>query len=147
MRETVGEIANAIKTPRRERFIMESILKDLYHGNIGFDSWNYSKDSPFVKAAQRKLDNMTALTATLDNSQKGFLEGYIDAQGDIEAITRYDTFVESLKFGILFMIEILPDYKGNVDIVNSIINTAKDGVDGTVKGGAENDALELLGAK
>ena len=126
---------------------MESILKDLYHGNIGFDSWNYSKDSPFVKAAQRKLDNMTALTATLDNSQKGFLEGYIDAQGDIEAITRYDTFVESLKFGILFMIEILPDYKGNVDIVNSIINTAKDGVDGTVKGGAENDALELLGAK
>jgi len=55
---------------------MESILKDLYHGNIGFDSWNYSIDSPFVKAAKKKLDNMTALTATLDDSQKEFLEGY-----------------------------------------------------------------------
>jgi hypothetical protein len=107
---------------------MENILKDLYHGNIGFDSWNYSKDSPFVKAAQKKLDNMTALTATLDNSQKEFFEGYIDAQGDIEAITRYDTFVESLKFGILLMIEILPDCKGNADIIHSIFSTAKGGV-------------------
>jgi len=118
---------------------MKSILEELYHGNIGFDSWNYSKDSPFVKATQTKLDNMTALTATLDNSQKEFFEGYIDAQGDIEAITRYDTFVESLKFGILLMIEILPDCKGNADIINSIINTAKDDMGGTSKGGAENE--------
>ena len=110
---------------------MKSILEELYHGNIGFDSWNYSKDSPFVKAAQKKLDNMTALTATLDNSQKEFFEGYIDAQGDIEAITRYDTFVESLKFGILLMIEILPDYKGSADIIHNIFSTAK--------GGAENE--------
>jgi len=139
MRKTAGKIANAVKTPRKERFIMESILRELYHGNIGFDSWSYSKDSPFVKAAQKKLDNMTALAATLDDSQKEFLEGYIDAQGDIEAITRYDTFVESLKFGILLMIEILPDCKGNADIVNSIINTAKNGVDSTAKGGADNE--------
>ena len=118
---------------------MESILKDLYHGNIGFDSWNYSKDSPFVKAAQRKLDNMTALTTSLNDSQKELFNDYVSAQGDIGAITRYDTFVESLKFGILLMIEILPDCKGNADIIHSIINTAKDGVNGTTKGGAENE--------
>ena|GEM_PF-882660 len=121
---------------------MENILKDLYHGNIGFDSWNYSKDSPFVKAAQKKLDNMTALTASLNNSQKELFNGYVSAQGDMEAITRYDTFVESLKFGILLMIEILPDCKGNTDIVNSIINTAKggaDGTDSTAKGGADSE--------
>jgi len=142
MRKTVGKIANAIKTPRKERVIMENILKDLYHGNIGFDSWNYSKDSPFVKAAQKKLDNMTALTASLNNSQKELFNGYVSAQGDMEAITRYDTFVESLKFGILLMIEILPDCKGNTDIVNSIINTAKggaDGTDSTAKGGADSE--------
>ena len=97
---------------------MESILKNLYHGNIGFDSWNYAKDSPFVKAAQKKLDNMTALTSLLNDSQKELFNGYVSAQGDIEAITRYDTFVESLKFGILLMIEILPDCKGNADIIN-----------------------------
>jgi len=85
---------------------MKSILEELYMGNIGFDSWNYGKDSPYVKAAQKKLENMTLLTATLDDSQKELFNGYVEAQGDMEAITRYDTFVEALKFGILFMIDI-----------------------------------------
>jgi hypothetical protein len=58
---------------------------------------------------------MTALTETLDDSQKELLNGYIEAQGDIESITRYDTYVASLKFGILLMVEIF------------------------VKGGAENE--------
>jgi len=85
---------------------MKSVIKELYHGNLGFDSWTYGKDSPFVKAAQKKVDNMKALMETFDDSQKELFEGYIDAQGDIEAITRYDTFVEALRFGILLMIEV-----------------------------------------
>lgn len=44
------------------------------------------------------------------NDEKGrFYEKYIGrtvAQGDIEGITRYDTFTSALKFGILLMIEI-----------------------------------------
>ena len=73
------------------------------------------KESLFVKAAQKKVDSMAALKETLNDSQKEFLEGYIEAQGDIEAITRYDTYVATLKFGILLMVE------------------------GFVKGGAENE--------
>ena len=92
---------------------MKSILDELYIGNIGFDSWNYSKDSPFVKAAQKKADNMTALTATFNDTQKELFENYIDAQGDIESITRYDTYVASIKFGVLLMMEILADYNNN----------------------------------
>jgi len=85
---------------------MNNVIKELYHGNLGFDSWNYGKDSPFVKAAQKKANNMEALMKAFDDSQKELFEGYIDAQGDIEAITRYDTFVEALKFGILLMIAV-----------------------------------------
>ena len=85
---------------------MKNVIKELYHGNLGFDSWTYGKDSPFVKAAQKKADNMKALMETFDDSQKELFEGYIDGQGDIEAITRYDTFVEALRFGILLMIEV-----------------------------------------
>jgi len=85
---------------------MKSIMEELYMGNIGFDCWNYSNDSPFVKAAQKKMESMTALTATLDDSQKELFEGYADARSDIEHITRYDTYVATLKFGILLMIEI-----------------------------------------
>ena len=86
---------------------MKSILEELYIGNIGFDSWQYGKDSPFVKAAQKKMENMEKLTETLNDSQKELFENYCDAQGDIESITRYDTFTAAIKFGTLFMMEIL----------------------------------------
>jgi len=49
---------------------------------------------------------MKSLMESFDDSQKQLFEGYIDAQGDIEAITRYNTFVEALKFGILLMVEV-----------------------------------------
>ena len=85
---------------------MSGILEELYRGNVEFSGGDYDKDSSFVKAAQKKVDNMAALTATLDDSQKELLNGYIEAQGDIEYITRYDTYVATLKFGILLMVEI-----------------------------------------
>jgi hypothetical protein len=67
---------------------MSSILEELYNGNIIFSGGDYDKDSPFVKAAQRKADSMAALKKTLNDSQKDLLNGYIEAQGEIEHITR-----------------------------------------------------------
>ena len=84
-----------------------TILKELYMGNISFDSGRYPPDSPFVKAARKKLDSMEKLTATLNDAEKELFEQYIEAQGDIEDITRYDTYKAALKFGILLMSEIL----------------------------------------
>jgi hypothetical protein len=85
---------------------MTSILEELYNGNASFSGGDYNKDSPFVMAAQRKLDSMAALKETLNDSQMELLNGYIEAQGEIEHITRYDTYVATLKFGILLMFEI-----------------------------------------
>jgi hypothetical protein len=85
---------------------MRSILEELYMGNIGFDSGHYDQNSPFVKAARKKLDSMKKLEATLNDREKELFEQYCDAQGDIDGITRYDTFTNALIFGILLMIEI-----------------------------------------
>jgi len=85
---------------------MTNILEELYKGSVEFSGFDYDKDSPFVKAAQKKVDSMTALKETLNDSQKELLNGYIEAQGDIEHITRYDTYVATLKFGILLMVEV-----------------------------------------
>ena len=65
-----------------------------------------------MKAVERKLENMENLTATLSDYQKELFENHCDAQGDIEAITRYDTFTASLRFGALLMIEMLTE-RGN----------------------------------
>ena len=86
---------------------MRSSLEELYMGNIGFDAGYYGQNSPFVKAAKRKLDSMEKLSASLNDAEKELFEQYCDAQGDIEGITRYDTYTNALKFGILLMIEIL----------------------------------------
>ena len=86
---------------------MPSVLEELYHGNVGFDSRHYGANSPFVKAARVQHDSMEALMATLGNSEKELFEQYCEARGDIEGITRYDTYAEALKFGILLMAELL----------------------------------------
>ena len=86
---------------------MESILSELYHGNIRPDSRVYSQDSQFVKNARIKVDCMEKLKATLEESEYELFEKYCDAQAEIESITRYDTFTDALRFGILFMLEIL----------------------------------------
>ena len=85
---------------------MNRILEELYMGNIGFDSGRHDQNSPFVKAAQKKLDNMEKLEATLNDSQKELFENFCEAQGDIEAIKRYSTFTAALKFGVLLMVEV-----------------------------------------
>ena len=85
---------------------MKNILEQLYMGNIGFDSHRYRPNSPFVKAARKKAENMEKLMKTMNGYQKRLLNNYCNAQADIEAITRYDTFIASLKFGTLYMMEV-----------------------------------------
>ena len=75
-------------------------------GNVGFDAGYYPQSSPFVKAARKKLDSMEGLNAMLDDKGKELFEQYCDAQGDIEGITRYDTYTDALKFGILLTVEV-----------------------------------------
>ncbi len=84
---------------------MQSILEERYTGNIGFDAGYSPRNSPFVKAAKRKLDSMEKLNAMLDDTGKELFDTHCDAQGDIEGITRYDTYTDALKFGILLIAE------------------------------------------
>jgi len=91
---------------------MHSILEDLYYGNIGFDAGHYGQDSHFVKAARKKHDSLEKLMAALNDSEKELFEQYCDAQGDMEGITRYDTYTASLKFGIRLMVEVFKEKQG-----------------------------------
>jgi len=85
---------------------MQSILEELYCGNIRPDARSYGQDSPFVEAARLKSKNLDRLMERLDDSEKELFEKYCDAQGEIEDIARYGTFTYALKFGILLMAEV-----------------------------------------
>ncbi len=85
---------------------MQSIVEELYMGNVGFDAGYYPPDSPFGAAARHKHDSLERLLASLSDAQKEWFEQYSAAQGDIEEITRYDTYAAALKFGVLLMAEL-----------------------------------------
>ena len=89
---------------------MNSILDEFYMGNLGFDSHYYGQNSPFVKAAKKKLDCGEKLMDLLDEEGKELFEEYTDAQGEMEEITHYQIYLDALKFGILFMHEIFTEY-------------------------------------
>ena len=88
---------------------MRNILEDLYVGNLGFDCNYYAPNSPFVKAAQKKHDSLEQLMTILGEREKELFEQYCSAQSDMEGIARYETYSETLKFGIGLMIELLQD--------------------------------------
>lgn len=49
---------------------------------------------------------MEKLNAMLDDTGKELIDTYCETQGDIEGITRHDTYTDALKFGILLMVEV-----------------------------------------
>lgn len=49
---------------------MQSILKELYCGNIQPDSRRYGQDSPFVPTARLKHDSLEKLMAALDDCER-----------------------------------------------------------------------------
>lgn len=85
---------------------MQSILEELYSGNIRPDVKFYGKDSPFVQAARLRNESFEKLTALLNESEKELFEKYSDAQADIDSITCYSNFTYGFKLGSLLMIEI-----------------------------------------
>jgi len=85
---------------------MKSIFHELYLGNIAFDGTHYDSNSPFVKAAKKKMESYEQLEQTLNESQKELLETFLDAQSDIEDISRKGLFASALKFGVLLMVEV-----------------------------------------
>ena len=85
---------------------MSSVMEELYCGNIRPASRFYGKDSLFVETAKARNTTLEKLLALINEEEKELFEAYRDAQGDIEGITRYDTFSYALKFGILLMAEV-----------------------------------------
>ena len=89
---------------------MNSILEELFMGNLEFDIHYYGENSPMVETAKKKLACKEKLMSLLDNEGKELFEEYTDAQSDIDTITRYQTYLDALKFGVLFMHEIFTEY-------------------------------------
>lgn len=89
---------------------MENILELLYdlpRGKI------HEQDSPFVRTARIKNENMELLNATMTDEQKELLEAYFDADGKIDGMMNFDRFRFAFHFGAQLMAELI-EGKGDV---------------------------------
>lgn len=89
---------------------MENILELLYdlpRGKI------HEQDSPFVRTARIKNENMELLNATMTDEQKELLEAYFDADSKIDGMINFDRFRFAFHFGAQLMAELI-EGKGEV---------------------------------
>lgn len=82
---------------------MENILELLFDQ----PSHQYGQDSPFVRTARIKNENMEMLNATMTDEQKELLEAYFNADTKIEGIISFERFRYAFHLGAQLMAEMI----------------------------------------
>ena len=67
----------------------------------------HGPDSPFVRTARVKNENLELLTASLTDKQKELLEEYFEADRKIEDMIDFDRFRFAFHFGAQLMAELI----------------------------------------
>jgi len=91
---------------------MQSIIRELYNGEVSPDSKNYEQDSVYQEAVRVKNVYLDKLTATLDESEKELLEKYGEARATVDSIVNFDNFSYALRLGVLLMVEVFTNGNG-----------------------------------
>ncbi|RKJ51378.1 hypothetical protein D7X33_32275 [Butyricicoccus sp. 1XD8-22] len=74
----------------------------------------HGQDSPFVRTASIKSENMELLTASMTDEQKDLLDAYLDARSKVEGMMDFDRFRFAFHFGAQLMAELI---KGKKDVL------------------------------
>jgi len=86
---------------------MQNILDELYRNNIRPNLKPELHNPEYTKTAQLHQRNYDKLLAMLNDPQKEQLEKYIDMADELEEMLRYTIFTSAIKFGALFMAEVI----------------------------------------
>lgn len=83
---------------------MESILEMLY--NLPREKI-HAQDSPFVRTARIKSENLEMLTASMTDEQKNLLDAYLDTRSKVDDMMYFDRFRFAFHFGAQLMAELI----------------------------------------
>lgn len=90
---------------------MGNILKMLY--NLPREKV-HEQDSPFVRTARIKSENLELLIASMTDEQKELLDAYSDARCKVEDMMDFDRFRFAFHFGAQLMAELI---EGKEDVL------------------------------
>ena len=66
----------------------------------------HEQDSPFVRAARIKNENLERLTASMTDEQEELLDAYLDARDKVEDMMNFDRFRFAFHFGARLVAEL-----------------------------------------
>lgn len=84
---------------------MDSILEELYYGNINPDTQYFAKQSEFGRAMKVLTDREDEITSALNAAEKEILQRLINAQLEINCLTAKTKFLYGFKLGSQIMLE------------------------------------------
>lgn len=84
---------------------MESILEDLFYGNIDVNS-TCPNTRQYRKAMEVITSNEDTLNELLDGRAKSLFLGFVDAQAELNGITAADNFLTGFHLGALVIMEV-----------------------------------------
>ena len=67
----------------------------------------HEQDSPFVRAARIKSENLERLTASITEEQRELLDAYLDAGSRVEDMRDFDRFRFAFHVGAQLMAELI----------------------------------------
>lgn len=79
---------------------MESIIEELYYGNITPSERSYRKTGEYAHILQLVTRNEEKLTETLTKAQKETLEKFNDGTSEISSMTEVTAFSLGFKLGL-----------------------------------------------
>lgn len=86
---------------------MKNVLELFYDQPNGWDGIAHGQDSPFVRTARIKNENMEMLNDTMTDEQKQLLEAYFNADTKIEGMIHFDQFRYAFHLGAQLMAELM----------------------------------------
>ena len=88
---------------------MESIIEELYYGNITPAERSFRRTGEYAHILQLVTQNEEKLLATMTDEQKELFEKYTDCVREYQTITDCLLFQNSFKLGARMMVEIMED--------------------------------------
>ena len=83
---------------------MENILEMLYNLPLGNTR---EKDSPFVRAARIRCEQLEQLTAAMTDEQQELLDAYLDTRSKVEDMLHFDRFRFAFHVGAQLTAELI----------------------------------------
>jgi hypothetical protein len=91
---------------------VNSILEELFFGNINPNEKQFVRNSDYDKAMQTISENEDRLTELLTDKEKSLFLNYENAQNEITSMTSIEYFSDGFRLGAKIMLEVMSDATG-----------------------------------